>query len=377
MKEILQIILMSIVVAIIISCRQQKPEEYIETEDSIIFNIDNNQNISSLVDTVTYIPLQESEHHIFPEVSKICNPDGYIVIGSKKLAKLAVYTDNGQFLYEIDNRGHGNGEYLEIANFTTTNNIIYIIDNYQHSIHKYSLNDGSYIATDRIPFIAWDMEAFDDGDFLFTMIRNNKEAKFDIDQDIDYAVWKTNGNWEIQKYYLPIPADYVEMYGKQRYFTKNGDAILYHTLKDNGYYRFRKLENPHFIPFELNNPLPSGYEGSLEDAAANNFEYITETPFESDGFLITSMSTGNLEEQYLYDVGQKQFFGNPTENAHNGFIKIVGVLKSAPIGYISDFDMYQSLVNYGFAKADSITEKVLENGGASLVCYKMKKTLTE
>lgn len=363
---------MSIAVGLVISCGRNKPGEYIDTENSIIFNINNNQNISSLVDTVIYIPLEESEHHIIPEVSKVCNPDGYIVIGSKKLAKLTVYKDDGQFLYEINNRGHGNGEYLEIANFTTTNNKIYIIDNYQHSIHKYSLNDGSYLASDRIPFIAWDVEAFDDENFLFTLIRNNKEAKFDIDHNIDYAVWKTNGDWEIQKYYLPITGNYVEMYGKQRFFTKNGDAILFHTLKDNGYYRFTKSENPRFIPFELNNPLPSDFEGSIEDAAAKKYEYITETPFESDGFLITSVSKGNLEEQYVYDVSQKQFFGNSSENAHNGLIGIVGILNSAPIGYISDFNMYQTLVKYGFTRADSITEKVLENGGASVVSYRMK-----
>lgn len=369
MKKNLGFLLIWAVVICIASCNHRHNTNLTEHKSSIQFTVSEKQNISSLIDSVLYIPLKESEQHIIPDVTKIRTTKGYIVIGSKKNAKLIVYNRDGEFQYEIHRRGHGNGEYLEVANFTVTDNNIYIIDNFQHSIHKYLLSDGTYICSDQIPFMAWDIEAFDDDSFLFTMIRNNKNAKFDIDHDIEYAVWETNGKWEVIKSYLPIPSDYVEMYGKQRFFNKINDVITFHTLKDNGYYRFEKFKNAQFIPFDFPNPLPTDFEGDLEDAIKNKYDYISETPFEVGRFVISTVTHNGLEEQYVYDSNQDEFFRNPSENAYNGLIEIAGILGSSPMGYITDFETYETLVNDGFARADSITEDVIRRGGASLILY--------
>lgn len=357
---------------IAVSCGHNGKSESMDMDESIVFDVDENRNISSMVDTITYIPFEDSHLHVMPEVTKMNISKDYVVIGSKSLSKLAVYTKEGKFKYEIDKRGHGNGEYLEIANFTNTDSVIYIIDNFQHSIHKYLLDNGTYLGSDRITFMAWDMEAFDDDTFLFTMIRNNRDAKFDIEHDIETGVWETNGRWEVTKSYIHMSGDYCEMYGKQRFFTKNDDTIIFHTLKDSGYYRFMKSQSPVFVPVVFANPLPSDFEGSVEDAAERGYGYVAETPFEINGNMIAMVASNGVEDLYVYNASQKKFLRNSAENAHNGMIAVLGTLGLSPIGYLADYEMYQYLISNGFARADSVTENLLRKGGAAAVVYTMK-----
>lgn len=350
--------------------RTHTPEE-IDSSESISFLISEDTDASAFVDSIVYLPLIESENHIIPEISKVCTTTNKIAIGSKEYGKLCVYNSDGDFLFEINKKGHGEGEYLEIANFTITDSIIYILDNYSHSIHKYSSIDGKYLSSNRISFIAWDIEAFNDESFLFTMIPNNPEANFDIDQTLNCAVWETNGKWEVQKTFIPIQNGYYEMYGKSRYFTKNENKIIFHMLNGNGYYVFENNRLPKFVKLQFDNPLPDTFSGNLEDANKLKYDYVSETPFVCDNWTIMRITHDGYEEQYLRDVKTNQFVLNSTTTAKNGLLNIIGIKNGSPIGIIPDYETYSILIDNDFTKADHRSEDLLKKGGITLVKYIM------
>lgn len=373
---IIRDVTISVFLIIFCGCSQNRTNllpSNITTSDSIYFSESTDVLSQDIIDSIYWIPLESSHINIFDCISKMSVIDNFILIASRNQSIIQVYSNKGEFLYQISNKGNGPKEYLEIATFTATNTSIYVLDNYTHKISQYNINTGEFIRKTDIPFIAWDMEAFDDNDFLFSCLNNNPEAKINMNP-INYSVWRTNNDWKFTHFYLPFEQGYTELYGKTRYFTRSNNSIIFHALKYNGYFIFTKHGTPSFCPIMFNKPLPENHSYRLTDVNKNSWQFLAETPFKINGYGILEISSSGESEQMFSVDSCHKIYRNSYTNAKNLPINIIGTTNDSFIGYINDdYNLYQELVRYGFKKADEKTESILKNGGCSLIIYQMKK----
>lgn len=373
---IIRNVTISVFLIIFCGCSQNRTNllpSNITTSDSIYFSEPTDVLSQDIIDSIYWISLESSHINIFDCISKMSVIDNFILIASRNQSIIQVYSNKGEFLYQISNKGNGPKEYLEIATFTATNTSIYVLDNYTHKISQYNINTGEFIRKTDIPFIAWDMEAFDDNDFLFSCLNNNPEAKINMNP-INYSVWRTNNDWKFTHFYLPFEQGYTELYGKTRYFTRSNNSIIFHALKYNGYFIFTKHGAPSFCPIMFNKPLPENHSYRLTDVNKNSWQFLAETPFKINGYGILEISSSGESEQMFSVDSCHKIYRNSYTNAKNLPINIIGTTNDSFIGYINDdYNLYQELVRYGFKKADEKTESILKNGGCSLIIYQMKQ----
>lgn len=328
---------------------------------------------SSMLASINWIPLESSDMNAIREISKLIVFDGKVILGDKRLGSIHAYDfSSGKLLYIIDQKGNGPDEYLETAAFTATPTSIYVLDNYSHAIFRYSSADGSFIEKKTISFVAWDMEAYNDDAFLFSWLSNNPDAP-KPSSVIDYAVWQTNGNFNITETYLPLQDDDVEMYGKTLYFTRHDGDIIFHALKYHGYFSFAENQPPIFHPIEFTNPIPTDKSLRLKDLENTSWQYLGETPFISNDFAVVEITEGDFGQQ-MFETGGK-IFANSTDWAATIPINIIGVTDGNRfIGYLNDnYELYEELVAHGFRKGSEDAESLLRQGGCCLIVYTLKK----
>ena len=113
---------------------------------------------ASMVDSLTYsayfhspqiIPLETNSNCIIQKVHRIDIFKNKIYILDTKSSRLMAFDINGHYLNDIGRRGHGDGEYLEISDFSIDreNEVVYIWDELIGNAIKYDLISGKYINT--------------------------------------------------------------------------------------------------------------------------------------------------------------------------------------------------------------------------------------
>ena len=360
---------------VIVGCKTntyQDDKEY-ECIDTLSLQEPVDSLCSQYVKNIIYLRLKESNKHIIPEVAKVeINKDKFFFF-NRLSHKINVYSHSGQFLYEINHRGKGNNEYMEIANYSVDDQYVYIIDNIKNQIVIYSALNGDYKEKRPIPFIAWDMECLSDNKFLFTFLPNNPDGGVIMKQPKG-SVWRTDSTFAIiQQEYFPYSDDYYEMVGKNYYFTKNGKDVIFHSYQKNAIFLFNeKTDDPRYIDVVLPKPVPTREYVSFNDVQKQEYTYLSTTPFITENYIVFEMGKGAYSETYLMDRKEKRVVTSPEENSYNAVLAPSAILDNKFVTYLSDYDLYEELISYGFQKADPETEALLKEGGACLIVYSMK-----
>lgn len=113
---------------------------------------------ASLVDSLTYseyfsspqiIPLETNSNCIIQKIDRIDFFKSKIYILDTKSSRLMTFDTNGHYINDIGRQGNGNGEYLEISDFSIDrkNEVVYIWDEFTGNAVKYDLRSGKYINT--------------------------------------------------------------------------------------------------------------------------------------------------------------------------------------------------------------------------------------
>lgn len=356
-----------------LSCTNQnnRSQDTFVTVDTLLFQEPIDSLCSNYIEDIEYVPLEQSEKHILPEATKIEEHGGKVFIFSKELHKIVVYSTDGSFLYELNRFGKGNEEYLEIANFTTSDENIYIVDNIRHQIVEYSSDNGMYKCKKDIHFVAWDMAYLSNNEFLFSFLPNNPEGRVDMQQP-NGAVWKTDSTFSTILYtFLPYNDDYNEIIGKDSYFTRSNYGVIFHSFQNSGFFYFMpEQKSPSFVYVKMPQLISSN---CYEELVEQEYSYIAETPYVTDDYIIFSVGKGSAEEPVLW-TNKNRVFEKNREFSSNFILLFPSYVNDHGfVSYLSDYYLYQELVSDGFPKADEKTEIILNNGGACLVNYTMKK----
>ena len=360
---------------VIVGCKTntyQDDKEY-ECVDTLSLQEPVDSLCSQYVKNIIYLRLKESNKHIISEIAKVeVNKDKFFFF-NRLSHKINVYSHSGQFLYEINHRGKGNKEYMEIANYSVDDQYVYIIDNVKNQIVIYSALNGDYKEKRPIPFIAWDMECLSDNEFLFTFLPNNPDGGVIMKQPKG-SVWKTDSSFaKIRQVYFPYSDDYYEMVGKNYYFTKSGKDVIFHSYQKNAIFLFNeKTDDPRYIDVVLPKPVPTREYVSFNDVQKQEYTYLSTTPFITENYIVFEMGKGAYSETYLMDRIEKRVVTSPEENSYNAVLAPSAILDNKFVTYLSDYDLYEELISYGFQKADPETEALLKEGGACLIVYSMK-----
>ena len=168
MKKINTILWFSIFV--FAACSSEiKNVENIKIDRTIVFDHSSDSLIATSVRSVDYILLEDVKESAFSEINKLVMKNGNIYIGDFRNHKIVVFDLAGNFKFAIDRKGRGPQEYLEIKNFAVDDHSIYVIDNYRHILYVYDSRSGKYLNKKKLPVVVWDVECFDNGDFLFAV----------------------------------------------------------------------------------------------------------------------------------------------------------------------------------------------------------------
>lgn len=124
--------------------------------------------LSEVVDSIQYIPLETQNQCLIGNVDKLISISNgcYLVVDKEISSSVYIFDQNGFFLKKIGTKGIGKGEYITIGDVACDNYHIYIWDNSNRKILKYSM-EGDYISSLEFDYVAYSMSYMNGGRFVF------------------------------------------------------------------------------------------------------------------------------------------------------------------------------------------------------------------
>lgn len=232
----------------------------------------------SVLPSPHYIVLQASEEKDqISSVDKVVLFQDKIYVADKFLKKLMVYDLTGRLQKSIGEKGHGPGEYIDIADFSVDpQGNVYILDNQALALLKYD-SIGNYKESQKLAFRTDAFQCLSNGNFLFSLSSLNKE---DYKND---QLLLTNKDLKsikkLQKYNSPTDENFrLSGFG----FHKTAKGIFYHKPIDDRVYCIDEdgnLTDVFYFDFGERS-VPDADKKNVENKIENKFtNYTTLTYF--------------------------------------------------------------------------------------------------
>lgn len=333
--------------------------------------------ISSVVDSITYIPIGENNGHFVGRCRQVVIENGMAYISDDLYhpKRILVYDENtGEPQFVIDKLGQGPDEYLEMPNFTVDSAYVYIIDNYQHDLVVYDSHTGDFVKKMKLPIVADGVETLGNGGFVFAIRPMRPEdGALSIDQK-KCRLFVTDSELNITHTYLDVEDGTEDAIHIIRQFARNGDNITYASPMYDGFFNINSRDaaaNPSFHGIKFNNGLEGQKDVDIDDI--RKYEFLAETPIECDNYTYLYFNTKKDGSQTgIWDKRNKVFMRNDTETSYNTLLKPLTASGNRFITYLNDYDLYSKLVKRGFKRAPDEIERQFENEGSVLITYHMK-----
>jgi len=121
MNKICSVIFLLFLIALLFSCGSgSDKEEQVYVRIPIEYRKASSIKLSEFVESIDVVPLETTEDNLIGEVGRIVFIDNKYYIKStngRQNAKIFVFNTGGNFLFKIDHRGVGPGEYIEMKDF--------------------------------------------------------------------------------------------------------------------------------------------------------------------------------------------------------------------------------------------------------------------
>ena len=100
--------------------------------------------LSEFVDSICIVPLETNTENLIGEIGRTIFYDNKYYIKStngRQNAKVYVFNQSGKFLFKIDSRGAGPGEYIEMRDFQILkDSLLMTVSNGDYKTNLYDLN---------------------------------------------------------------------------------------------------------------------------------------------------------------------------------------------------------------------------------------------
>lgn len=322
---------------------------------------------------ISYLPLDSSGNAVFRNIDKMLFENGLLYVADYRLSKVIAYTMQGQVAFVIDRKGRGPGEYLDVKSFTVDDKCLYILDNFNRKIFIYDSRDGEFVRSADIRFVAWDMEVTGCGDFIFAFTRAEHGHLYG-DQPSG-RVFITDSLFNVKENLLEYDGDDdYDIIGQLRYFSVNGDNIIYSSFGLDGLVIFDRCrpDARKYVGIKFPDPVP---EHLRKDAAVleKDYNYITDVPFGSGKYIILQVQDkSGMLVSCLYDKESGKFSVNPEHACRNYIWYPLAGYNGYFVSLLDSKSLYDELVASGFEKAGPDIETVISSGNPVLVFYEME-----
>jgi hypothetical protein len=193
----------------------------INTSDDTIF-------LSKIVDTVKYIPLETLEENYIQRAGKIRFFDNKFYVLSD--SRLLIFDINGKFISQVNKKGRGPDEYLNISDFCISSRdscLCLITRSGSYNIDKYSLY-GDFIK--RTPIEVFSLRAEIMGENLISFNDGEKEDCIDV---IDLKTGRVINSFLKARGKVDRPM----ILNKGKYFDKSGENLYFSRAFSNTIYQ--------------------------------------------------------------------------------------------------------------------------------------------
>lgn len=329
-------------------------------------------SLAERISGVTFLPLETDATTQFRNVDKIVFENDLIYIGDYASGKILTFGMDGRSRFVLDRQGRGPGEYLRIQNFAVNEQDLFVLDNMQGRIFVYDCRSGAFRYNVGAPVVAWDMECFKDGSFIFAFAPMERGVlKKTQPRCRTFIVDK---KWKIKEKMFAYAEGEFDLLGfpNARYLSTYGDKVLQGSFEENGYHLFSKEDGSFLetVKFSFSNGIPN--RRKLDRSVLDHFTYITSSPLMCGDYIAFEVGTDEFIDWRIHDFCTKRSFTNSRRDARNFVFDLIGSYEDSFVGFLQDGYYYSSLTSAGFSRADSATEAAILRDEPALIFYHMK-----
>ena len=360
-------ILILVLFSIISSCSKEP-----FCNEVVINGFDQNYNetnspLASFIDTIEVIPLKNEGNVVLANPQKILNYKNkfYILDNNRVLC----YGPDGKFIGCVGERGHGHGEYINIATFVVSGNTIQLLDAFKNQMMTYTL-EGDFVSEIKAPEGALSnvQNAVFENDHVLFMANYIYKKKNDA-----YTRWNTStGEVSIVDKVSFQTNDTQEFIGKHsfcdyneniRYILPFSDVIK--STEDNSV-RFQTTKK-----VLTDSDLQKISDFSIMTYAEHLDDFVGfNNIFETSNYILLTFS--NLEYTIVNKAKNKCFRSSYKYDEKSKTFPLLNILASTKdtlIGLI-DMELYPSLKNK--IHSDRVRTSDNNNSGYAIILYRTK-----
>lgn len=339
----------------------------------INFPEENVGDASTILDTITYIPLNESEEALISIPTKMIIFDGHFFIFDRfSRNTLCEFDEKGNFVRQIGKRGEGGSEYRHAWDFDVDSNGVYVYDNRGKQIIKYS-RTGEFVNAKKIDGSLKGFAKIKDGFLLGLYKTEGREDESEI--------LVTDSNLNVITSYLPFDSNYKDDRMTDNLFRRSGNNIVYHRpINDNVYIfdnsgKVTKTLKVSFNKFGIPDELKNSYQTFVNSKGKEKYNYAYDSPIIDANYIIYSIFINGNKGTAIYDANSNSFHIKEM-NPILSKIKISDIL--FPMAY--DNNIVYSILDESITdvlidnnKIPSDLQSHLENGNKIICLYHLKK----
>lgn len=322
-------------------------------------------NVSDVVKSVRYVPLEYTDQSVISFIPKIVFSGEYIVVQNMVPAqmdsKLLVFDAKGKFITDIFEKGRAENEIIRMNDFDVAKNEVCVLDNARKRINRYSLQ-GKYIGYHQLPFYASAFSVLENNNFLIRLTPSNP---FFLPAD-NYRVVTVNDKFElIDKVGNYNSAAQSASLGRTPYFVGNTFTFPYENVMIRADAE-GKLDSICHFDTGKENLLKVDTENPYSQLSSSSGIELYSPPIESSS-LITLYVKSDEEDKNGFLIYDKKkslscFIAKDYVLDRNDMFKL-----SPPIAYCEETDEFVYLTN-------KVTEEDVKTVGLEDILKRMSQT---
>lgn len=351
------------------ACVESEKERFMQAEQVWKMNIaEADTLLPHTIDSIHFLPLFINDEGLLYGVDKLVVRNGLFYLGDFRAGKIVAFDSEGNQRFVVDEKGLGPKEYLEIKSFAVDDRFIYVIDNYRHILNAYDCQNGTFVKSMKMPFVAWDMEILPDKNFIFTYILF-KEGNGPNMKQPRYKIFVTDSTLHTVRKYLEYEKEDYEFLGKKTYFSPTSEGVLFSSLGIDDLFLFCGQDSVRRIQVDFSHKIPTELRKDWEAINKGGYNFFVNTPLFCKDYVAFAAPEGEFFMYYLYQMKKGELWVNSTTNAYKMLLPPCASYQGSLISYLDDYSSYEELVEYGFERMDAEFEEHLKAEKPILVFY--------
>jgi hypothetical protein len=352
------------------------------------FSKEQNLNLSTLFDSITYIKLSNEEDAIIGNINKLVIKDScFYVLDRYKTRSLKKFSSDGRYLLTIGKQGAGPEEYIEPTDFIVDNGEIIVHDQFKSDLKYYDTN-GNFKYKKNVPFIFLKFSRLSPNHYIFHGVNSDNDHLQSI---VNYSVFESDSSFVLKSRSFYRPKDKYISHLSEYNFSPYKESVFYHPLYNDTIYSIRDscLQAEYVIDFQ-EKKLPERLtlqENSREYRNAYNtaqYAFFSGNYVLADDYLYFEYSIGPIHRGIYSNKTGKAIIGNGFMNDVCGILPYQNILTSIEGNILVGY-MHSHQIGDHFKKADrpkwverfgeeatQIAENIKSEDNPILIFYKIK-----